>query len=162
YTLGERGNPRAHGQRRASAPALATLSGDRAQRPRTNAHDRERALAMTSPNPNDPTRGPEQRPPDAPIYIDPVTHQQLHLDPKTGELRYDRIGTVNPPDPSQTQGWGQPPPYPGGGQYPSAPYPGAPYPGGPYPSAPYPGGQYPSAPYQGTPYPYAYGYPPPR
>src|SRR5215813_14501986 len=123
---------------------------------------------MTSPNPNDPTRGPEQRPPDAPIYIDPVTHQQLYLDPNTGELRYDPIGNVNPPpDPSQTQSWGQPPPYPGGGQYPTAPYPGAPYPGGqypsaPYPGAPYPGGQYPSAPYPGTPYPYPYGYQPPK
>src|SRR5215467_4026130 len=79
-SIGRRDNALYAGRTRgksASAPAPAARSGIRAHRPRTNAHDRERVLAMTSPNPNDPTRGPEQRPPDAPIYIDPVTHQQL-------------------------------------------------------------------------------------
>jgi Domain of unknown function (DUF4190) len=51
---------------------------------------------MTTPNPNDPTNGQFNRPPDAPIYIDPITHQQLYMDPVTGQLHYDPVGGGEP------------------------------------------------------------------
>lgn len=90
---------------------------------------------------NDPTSGSGARPADAPvdqpIYLDPDTHQQLYMDPVTGEFRYNPApGTQPPPSfatPSTPTG---PPPY-GPPQYPAPPY--------PY-----------------TPYPASYGYPPPK
>jgi len=86
---------------------------------------------MATPNPNDPTNGPFNRPPDAPIYIDPITHQQLYMDPVTGQLRYDPVGNADPQSGVAPTGSGAPQsayqqPYP-----PSYPYPGYGY-GYPY------------------------------
>ncbi|HEU0241448.1 MAG TPA: DUF4190 domain-containing protein [Micromonosporaceae bacterium] len=84
---------------------------------------------MTTPNPQDPTRGAYQQPSNAPIYIDPVTHQQLFMDPVTGQLRYEPVGPadpaaggVRPANPGQLPAYPQPyPPSPYG--YPYAPAP---------------------------------------
>ncbi|HKE64626.1 MAG TPA: DUF4190 domain-containing protein [Micromonosporaceae bacterium] len=84
---------------------------------------------MTTPNPDDPTRGAYHQPSDAPIYIDPVTHQQLFMDPITGQLRYEPVGPtdpaaggVRPANPGQLPAYPQPyPPSPYG--YPYAPAP---------------------------------------
>jgi hypothetical protein len=75
---------------------------------------------MTTPNPNDPTNGRFNRPPDEPIYIDPITHQQLYMDPVTGQLRYEPVGGSEPTSgvaPGSTPPGYQPYP-PGQQQYP--------------------------------------------
>jgi hypothetical protein len=90
---------------------------------------------------NDPTSGsgarPGDAPPDLPIYLDPETHQQLYMDPVTGEFRYDPAPGTQPP--------------------PSAVAPSTPM-GPPQ----YPAPQYPAQPYPYAPYPASYGYPPPK
>lgn len=84
------------------------------------------AVGMTTPNPNDPSNAQPSRPPAAPIYIDPITHQQLYMDPITGELRYDPVagapptsGVVPsasaPPQSPYQQPYPPPYPYPGYG-----------------------------------------------
>lgn len=90
---------------------------------------------MTNPYSNDPTNDPTSgsgtgsgdRPADLPIYLDPDTHQQLYMDPVTGEFRYQpATGTEPPPSamaPSAPMG---PPQNPA--QYPAPGYPYAPYP----------------------------------
>jgi hypothetical protein len=77
---------------------------------------------MTTPNPNDPTNSQFNRPPDEPIYIDPITHQQLYMDPVTGQLRYEPPGGSGPTSgvaPGSTPPHpGYPPPQPGQQPYP--------------------------------------------
>jgi hypothetical protein len=99
---------------------------------------------MTNPYSNDPTSEPTSgsgtgrgdRPADLPIYLDPDTHQQLYMDPVTGEFRSQPApGTEPPPSavtPSAPMG---PPQYPAQSSSPGYPY---------------------------APYPSPYGYPPPR
>jgi hypothetical protein len=95
---------------------------------------------------NDPTSGsgarPGDAPPDLPIYLDPDTHQQLYMDPVTGEFRYDPAPGTQPPPSAVT---------------PSTPM-GLPQ----YPAPQYPAPQYPAQPYPYAPYPASYGYPPPK
>ena len=88
---------------------------------------------MTNPYSNDPTSGsgarPGDGPTDPPIYLDPDTHQQLYMDPVTGEFRY------NPASGAETQPSTGTPPMPGGQpQYASTPYPPPAYPYAPSPS----------------------------
>jgi hypothetical protein len=88
---------------------------------------------MANPYSNDPTSGsgarPGDVPADPPIYLDPDTHQQLYMDPISGEFRYNPASGAEPPlgtaTPSTPMGQ---PPYPST-QYPTPP----PY---PYPPAP--------------------------
>jgi Domain of unknown function (DUF4190) len=87
---------------------------------------------MTNPYSNDPTSGsgarPGDTPADPPIYLDPDTHQQLYMDPVTGEFRYDPAsGAETPP------GTGMPSAPAGQPPYPSTPYPTPPYPYAPPP-----------------------------
>ena len=100
---------------------------------------------------NDPTSGSGARPADAPadqpIYLDPDTHQQLYMDPVTGEFRYDPAPGTQPPPGVATPSTPMGPP-----QY-AAPQYGAPQYGAP---------QYPAPPYPYAPYPASYGYPPPK
>jgi Domain of unknown function (DUF4190) len=83
---------------------------------------------MTNPYSNDPTNDPTSgpgsgRPADLPIYLDPDTHQQLYMDPVTGEFRYSPAPGTQPPSgaitPSAATGPSPLPPP----AYPYAPYP---------------------------------------
>jgi hypothetical protein len=97
---------------------------------------------MTNPYPNDstndPTSGsgarPGEGPADLPIYVDPDTHQQLYMDPVTGEFRYNQTPGTQPPPSAVTPSTPVGPPQDPSAQYPSAQYPSPPYPYAPYPS----------------------------
>ena len=115
---------------------------------------------MTNPYSNDPTNDPTsgsgarpgEGPADLPIYIDPDTHQQLYIDPVTGEFRYNQTPATQPPPSAVTPSTPVGPPQNPSTQYPSAQY----------PSPQYPSPQYPSPPYLYAPYPAPYGYAPPK
>jgi hypothetical protein len=78
-----------------------------------------------------------------PIYLDPDTHQQLYVDPVTGEFRSDPASGAQPPPSAMT---------------PATPMTQPPYPSQPYPSQQYPPPQYPPPyPYGPAPTPYGYG-----
>jgi Domain of unknown function (DUF4190) len=126
---------------------------------------------MTNPYSNDPTNDPTsgsgarpgEGPADLPIYIDPDTHQQLYIDPVTGEFRYSQTPATQPPPSAVTPSTPEGPPQDPSAQYPSPQYPSPQYPSPQYPSPQYPSPQYPSPPYPyAPPYPPPYGYAPPK
>jgi len=96
---------------------------------------------MTNPYSNDPANEPTsgsgarpgEVPADPPIYVDPDTHQQLYMDPVTGEFRYDQTPATQPPPSAVTPSTPAGPPQNPSAQYPSPQYP-SPYPYAPYPS----------------------------